>query len=302
MAENKLITVEQTAALIGKTIKNLEIDIDLSDYQTKEAAGTLKSEIDKEIAKKVDTETYNTKIGEIEEALDEKADQSDLESLQSDLTSKLTAVYRYKGSKSSYDQLPEASQNEVGDVWDVNNGMNYAWNGSAWDALGDSRIEIDAALSDTSTNAVQNKVVKKAIDDLGEAQKKFVAKTDLASDSENGLMSSDDFTKLKGIEPGANNFTLPNRTDGMLSIGLYRFSTDAHGFVDQATAVTKQDIIDLGISDKTYSVFNGTTDGLVPHPTTSTETRYLREDGKWEIPQNTTYEAISTTDIDALFN
>ncbi len=52
------------------------------------------------------------------------------------LKTDLTAVYRYKGSKATVSALPSAD-NVQGDVWDVQEtGMNYAWNGSAWDALG----------------------------------------------------------------------------------------------------------------------------------------------------------------------
>lgn len=40
--------------------------------------------------------------------------------------------------------------------------------------------------------------------------------------------------------------------------------------------------------------FTRSEDGLVPHPTTSTKTRYLREDGSWEIPPDTTYSVFST--------
>ena len=52
------------------------------------------------------------------------------------LKTDLTAVYKYKGSKATVSALP-SSGNVQGDVWDVQeNGMNYAWNGSAWDPLG----------------------------------------------------------------------------------------------------------------------------------------------------------------------
>lgn len=67
------------------------------------------------------------------------------------LKSDLSSVYRYKGSVSNYASLP-ASENEAGDVWNVEaTGMNYAWTGTAWDALGEafaveaiSNGEIDA--------------------------------------------------------------------------------------------------------------------------------------------------------------
>ena len=54
------------------------------------------------------------------------------------LKSDLTSVYRYKGSVSNYASLP-AQENEVGDVWNVEaTGMNYAWTGNGWDALGEA--------------------------------------------------------------------------------------------------------------------------------------------------------------------
>lgn len=59
--------------------------------------------------------------------------------IKTDLGSTLT----YKGSVDSYDQLPEEA--EVGDTWNVAQayqtypaGTNYAWTGTAWDALGGS--------------------------------------------------------------------------------------------------------------------------------------------------------------------
>lgn len=51
------------------------------------------------------------------------------------LKSDITAMYRYKGSVASYDKLPTNGQT-IGDVYDVGDGMNYAWNGKKWDGLG----------------------------------------------------------------------------------------------------------------------------------------------------------------------
>lgn len=67
------------------------------------------------------------------------------------LKSDITAMYKYKGSKASLSALP-ATGNAVGDVWNVEDtGMNYAWTGTAWDALGQTfdiqsitNAEIDA--------------------------------------------------------------------------------------------------------------------------------------------------------------
>lgn len=55
----------------------------------------------------------------------------------------MTSAYRYKGSVATVNDLP-ASGNTAGDVYDVQaTGVNYAWTGSAWDALG--------SIVDTST-------------------------------------------------------------------------------------------------------------------------------------------------------
>lgn len=70
------------------------------------------------------------------------------------LKSEISGVYKFKGSKSSYSQLP-TSGNTTGDVWDVTDtGMNYVWTGTAWDALGQvftitaiSNTEIDTILA-----------------------------------------------------------------------------------------------------------------------------------------------------------
>lgn len=69
------------------------------------------------------------------------------------LKSDITAMYRYKGSVASTDKLPTSGQT-IGDVYDVGNGMNYAWNGSNWDALGEiftitkiTNTEIDTVLA-----------------------------------------------------------------------------------------------------------------------------------------------------------
>lgn len=52
------------------------------------------------------------------------------------LKSEISTAYKYKGSKATYSALP-SDGNEVGDVWNVEDtGMNYAWTGEEWDALG----------------------------------------------------------------------------------------------------------------------------------------------------------------------
>lgn len=49
---------------------------------------------------------------------------------------RVAGAYRYKGTVANKGALP-SSGNTAGDVWNVSeDGMNYAWDGTAWDALG----------------------------------------------------------------------------------------------------------------------------------------------------------------------
>lgn len=55
---------------------------------------------------------------------------------KSEVDTKVSSVYKYKGTVATYNALPTSGQ-VVGDVYNVeSNGMNYAWTGTDWDALG----------------------------------------------------------------------------------------------------------------------------------------------------------------------
>ena len=84
---------------------------------------------------------------------------------KSQVDSKFTSVYIFKGSVDSVEDLPTEG-NVIGDVWNVRkNDTNYAWTSEGWDALGGT--------------------------------------AELSSLTANGLMSKGDFAKLQGIEAGA---------------------------------------------------------------------------------------------------
>ena len=84
---------------------------------------------------------------------------------KSQVDSKFTSVYIFKGSVDTVEDLPTEG-NVIGDVWNVRkNGTNYAWTSEGWDALGGT--------------------------------------AELASLTSNGLMSKEDFAKLQDIEAGA---------------------------------------------------------------------------------------------------
>lgn len=87
--------------------------------------------------------------------------------IKTDLGSALT----YKGSVDTYDQLPEEAA--VGDTWNVAQayqsypaGTNYAWTGTAWDALGGSVDLSGYQTKSDDTLATSAKTVVGAINEL----------------------------------------------------------------------------------------------------------------------------------------
>lgn len=73
------------------------------------------------------------------------------------LEGKISSVYSYKGSKATYAELP--SDAAAGDVWNVEeahdnhpSGTNWAWTGTAWDALGGA-IDLSAYYNKTQADA-----------------------------------------------------------------------------------------------------------------------------------------------------
>ena len=82
-------------------------------------------------------QTANDVSGAITTALANSGDPYQTASdVSSAISSAVASAYIYKGSVATVADLP-ASGNTVGDVYDVQStGVNYAWNGSAWDALG----------------------------------------------------------------------------------------------------------------------------------------------------------------------
>lgn len=54
-----------------------------------------------------------------------------------------------------------------------------------------------------------------------------------------------------------------------------------------------------GTQDISLPLFNTQTDGLVPKRVGATSTKYLREDGSWVVPTNTTYALLTTANAEA---
>ena len=121
-----------------------------------------------------------------------------------------------------------------------------------------------------------------------------------ATDSKAGLMSAADKAKLNGIANNANNYTHPSHTAA--KEGLYKVTVDGLGHVTDTTAVAKGDITALGIpgQDTTYNAFRGASGtaagaaGLVPAPAQGDQAKFLKADGTWATPTNTTYGEATT--------
>lgn len=92
--------------------------------------------------------------GAISDALANSGDAYQTASdVQSAISSAVAGAYTYKGSVANQAALP-ASGNTAGDVYDTQDtGMNYAWNGSAWDALG---TYVDTSVLWTSVTGQSN--------------------------------------------------------------------------------------------------------------------------------------------------
>lgn len=83
--------------------------------------------------------------------------------VSSAISTAVASAYKYKGSVATQSDLP-ASGNTTGDVYDVQaTGMNYAWNGSAWDALGQY---VDTSVLWTSTTGQSNSLTAMTVAEI----------------------------------------------------------------------------------------------------------------------------------------
>lgn len=106
-----------------------------------------------------------------------------------------------------------------------------------------------------------------------------------ATQDQSGLMSANDKKKLDGIANNANNYTLPvattTRLGGVKAGNNITISGD--GTISATDTNTTYDVMEGATSEA-----NGQS-GLVPAPTQGQQTRFLRGDGTWQVPINTTY-------------
>ena len=84
---------------------------------------------------------------------------------KTEIDSKISSVYKYKGSVATYEDLPSSGLT-IGDVYNVeSDGSNYAWNGIAWDKLGGD-VDLSNYYNKTQTDTLLNgKVDTSALND-----------------------------------------------------------------------------------------------------------------------------------------
>ena len=138
---------------------------------------------------------------------------------KSQVDSKFTSVYIFKGSVDTIEDLPTEG-NVIGDVWNVRkNDTNYAWTSEGWDALGGT--------------------------------------AELASLTANGLMSKEDFAKLQGIEAGAQVNKIETITKRVLLNAVDKNVTIPEDIKISDTEPTEEEIMWLDPSENYNFTFDG---------------------------------------------
>ncbi len=122
-----------------------------------------------------------------------------------------------------------------------------------------------------------------------------------ATQSADGLMSSADKKKLDGISSGANNYSLPAASSSVRGGVKVGYTANGKNYPVQLSDEKMFVNVPWTDNNTTYSAFKGATasaaggSGLVPAPAAGNQTKYLRADGTWQTPPNTTYSAVSST-------
>lgn len=138
---------------------------------------------------------------------------------KSQVDSKFTSVYIFKGSVDTIEDLPTEG-NVIGDVWNVRkNDINYAWTSEGWDALGGT--------------------------------------AELASLTANGLISKEDFAKLQGIEAGAQANKIETITKRVLLNVVDKNVTIPEDIKISDTEPTEEEIMWLDPNENYDFTFDG---------------------------------------------
>lgn len=165
--------------LLGEILKSALDKINANFTELYGSIGTIPNKVDKEEGKGLSENNYTTteknklagvaagaqvnvlesvKVNGTALGIEGKAVNIDLSAYAK--KTDIASAYNYKGSKATYNELPTTG-NATGDVWNVEaTGMNYAWTGTAWDALGGTVDLSGYATKQEMNAALGNKVDK----------------------------------------------------------------------------------------------------------------------------------------------
>ncbi len=213
--------------------------------------------------------------------------------------SDVTAVYRAKGS-CKFAELPAGA--EVGDVWNVTDkgGMNYVWDGAAWDELGSvTELSWDAVTGKPESFPPSTHTHTKAqITDFPAALKNPSALTLKVAGANaktyDGSAAVELDVTLAGLGAAAESH------DHAAMTGATASAAGKAGFVPAPAAGANAKFLRgdgtwVAPENTTYADMGGAsasaagTHGLVPAPAAGKQASFLRGDGTWAVPTDTTY-------------
>ena len=144
-----------------------------------------------------------------------------------------------------------------------------------------NKTVVDSALSSTSTNPVENKVVKAALDTK--------AGLDVATSAANGLMSSTDKSKIDGIAAGAE---VNQNAYSKITVGTTEITATSK--TDNITVVAGNNVTltpdaankkyTISAKDTTYSTASASADGLMSKEDKAKLDGISEEANKYELP------------------
>lgn len=213
----------------------------------------------------------------------------------------LASLYRLKGSV-AFAELPADAA--VGDVYNVSDrgGMNYVWDGSAWDALGNMTVaEWDSITGKPeSFPASAHTHTKAQITDFPAALKNPSALTLKVAGANaktyDGSAAVELDVTLAGLGAAAESH------DHAAMTGATASAAGKAGFVPAPAAGANSKFLRgdgtwVAPENTTYADMGGAsasaagTHGLVPAPAAGKQASFLRGDGTWAVPTDTTYSA-----------
>lgn len=178
------------------------------------------------------------------------------------IASAISGLYTYKGSVATVDDLAKTG-NKKGDVYNVEStGMNYAWTGTAWDALGGTLdIEIVQATGASTTAIMSQKAVTEQLAAnarrIGENETNIATNTaTIATNAEKISDLGEHDTQLEGnitivkeqVQALENNFTTLDTT--------VKNQVQTIDDIEEVAYTNKSDIaaIQTSVSDNTTNI------------------------------------------------